>query len=431
MNTLFPAKDVFPPSPEAAQARLDAVDPQAYARSRNHIDGAVTRLSPYLTQGIITLPEAYQAINARTPLEPQGKLVFEFGWREYHHHVWAHLGERIQQSLHAGLHDDASYATQVPEDVRHAATGIPAIDTAVRTLYATGYLHNHARMWLASYLVHIRKVHWHAGASWMIAHLLDGDLASNHLSWQWVAGTGSTKPYLFNADNVARYAPEPWHSPGTTIDTTYEVLDEIARNPKSLLPRAPSQRSTVAATDEPAVLTAPPADLGFVAPEPSASSNSDTTPSGNVNGDANAKVSGDFNSLAGKDVWLVHAWSLGQRPPEVPADAVCIAIAVAEFHQHNPWSALRWNFVGQRMADMAPVRWFGSAEAICAALADARCVHVVEDLHLGTFQHHLLALAHRIHPKPQLFEPVARLCPSFSGWWKQTRIAAHHHHITR
>ena len=408
MSALFPAKDVFPPSPEAAQARLDAVDPQAYARSRNHIDGAVTRLSPYLTHGIITLPEAYQRINARTPLEPQGKLVFEFGWREYHHHVWAHLGERIQQSLHTGLHDDASYATQVPEDVRQAATGIPAIDEAVRTLYATGYLHNHARMWLASYLVHIRKVHWHAGASWMIAHLLDGDLASNHLSWQWVAGTGSTKPYLFNADNVARYAPEPWHSPGTTIDTTYEVLDEVARSPKSLLPRAPSQRSTAAATDEPAVLTAPPAAFGFVAPEISTSSNT--------------------NAVAGKDVWLVHAWSLGQRPPEVPKDAICIAIAVAEFHQHNPWSALRWNFVGQRMADMASARWFGSAQAICAALAGARCVHVVEDLHLGTFQHHLLALAHRSHPQPLLFEPVERLCPSFTGWWKQTRIAPHHHY---
>lgn len=419
MSALLAPTQVFPPTPEAAHARLNAVDPQAYARSRNRIDGAVTRLSPYLTHGVITLPEAYQAINARTPLEPQGKLVFEFGWREYHHHVWAHLGERIQQSLHAGLHDDASYATQVPEDLRHAATGIPAIDTAVRTLYATGYLHNHARMWLASYLVHIRKVHWHAGARWMIAHLLDGDLASNHLSWQWVAGTGSTKPYLFNADNVARYAPELWHSPGTSIDTTYEELDEIARSPKSLLSRAPSQCSAVAATDEPAVLTAPPAALGFVAPEPSTSAKADTNSSGNA------------NSLAGKDVWLVHAWSLGQRPPEVPAHAVCIAVAVAEFHQHNPWSALRWNFIGQRMAEMAVVRWFGSAEAICAALAGARCVHVVEDLHLGTFQHHLLALAHRSHPQPLLFEPVERLCPSFSGWWKLTRIAPHHHDGTR
>ena len=388
---------LFLPTLGAAQARLDAVDSAAYARSRNHIDGAVTRLSPYLTHGLVSLPEAYHVINARTPLEPQGKLMFEFGWREYHHHVWAHLGDGIHRDLHPCLLNVSTYAAELPEDVRQAATGIPVIDEAVRTLYATGYLHNHARMWLASYLVHIRKVHWHAGASWMIAHLLDGDLASNHLSWQWVAGTGSTKPYLFNADNVARYAPAHWHSPGTVIDTSYEALDAVARSPKRLLSRAPSRPNPVAATDEPAVLTAPPASLGFTSP----------------NADA----------VAGKDVWLVHAWSLGQRPADVPQNAVSIAIAVAEFHQHNPWSALRWHFVGHRMAQMASERWFADIGAICTALAGARSVHVVDDLHLGNFPAQLSALPHHIHPKPLLFEPVARLCASFSAWWKQTRIA--------
>ena len=97
---------------------------------------------------------------------------------------------------------------------------MPVIDEAVRTLFATGTLHNHARMWLASSVVHVRKVHWRVGADWLYGHLLDGDLASNHLSWQWVAGTGSRKPYLFNAGNVARYAPAAWHSPGSVIDTT-------------------------------------------------------------------------------------------------------------------------------------------------------------------------------------------------------------------
>ena len=77
---------------------------------------------------------------------------------------------------------------------------------AVRQLYATGTPHNHARMWLASYVVHLRKVHWRSAANWLYANFLDGDLASNHLSWQWVAGTRSSKPYLFNTDNVAHYA---------------------------------------------------------------------------------------------------------------------------------------------------------------------------------------------------------------------------------
>ncbi len=116
------------------------------------------------------------------------------------------------------------------------------LDNFAPTL-ATGMLHNHARMWLASYVVHVRKVHWRAGADWLYGHLLDDDLASNHLSWQWVAGTGSTKPYFFNADNVARYAPTAWHSAGSVIDTSYEALDRIAREPA---PAAPARaRSAV------------------------------------------------------------------------------------------------------------------------------------------------------------------------------------------
>lgn len=162
-------------------------------------------------------------------LDGQHKLVFELGWRAYFQHVWSHRGDAILQSLHEGPLPEAAYAHGVPQDVREARTGVPVIDQAVRTLYTTGTLHNHARMWLASYLVHLRKIHWRSGAEWLIGHLLDGDVASNHLSWQWVAGTGSQKPYLFNADNVARFAPPAWHSPGTVVDVPYDLLDRIAR----------------------------------------------------------------------------------------------------------------------------------------------------------------------------------------------------------
>jgi deoxyribodipyrimidine photo-lyase len=86
---------------------------------------------------------------------------------------------------------------------------------------------------LASYCVHLRKVHWRAGADWLYAHLLDGDLPSNHLSWQWVASTFSSKPYLFNAANVAKFAPQSawkaWASSKTAVDLSYEELDVIAR----------------------------------------------------------------------------------------------------------------------------------------------------------------------------------------------------------
>ena len=204
---------------------------------------------------------------------------------------------------------------------------MPVVDEAVRTLYATGMLHNHARMWLASYVVHVRKVHWRCGADWLYGHLLDGDLASNHLSWQWVAGTGSRKPYLFNADNVARYAPASWHSPGSVIDTSYEALDRMARQPALQRQGDHRRRRPVAhRVTEPRLGTEPPDELGLTLP--------------------------DAAAVTGRDVWLVHPWSLGELPAALPADTLVIGVFVADFHRAWPWSERRWHFVGSRMAEL-------------------------------------------------------------------------------
>ena len=200
MNSL----EYFMPSRQAALARIGAVHPGDYARSRNALQGAVTGLSPYITHGFISLPEVLAGVTAEHALDAQHKFVYELGWREYFRHVWQFRGADIFDSLHEGLLPQACYAGLLPSDIREGATGVPVIDMAVRTLYETGYLHNHARMWLASYVVHIRKVHWRVAADWLYAHLLDGDLASNHLSWQWVAGTGSSKPYLLKLINFGR-----------------------------------------------------------------------------------------------------------------------------------------------------------------------------------------------------------------------------------
>ena len=184
----------FAPTLAAAMARIAAVRPAAYARTRNALDGAVTGLSPYITHGVVSMADVLAGVVARHRLDVQHKLVFELGWRAYFRHVWQHRGDGILRSLREGPLPGDAYATALPQDIRQACTGVPVVDAAVRTLYATGMLHNHARMWLASYLVHVRKVHWRTGADWLYGHLLDGDLASNHLSWQWVAGTASSKP---------------------------------------------------------------------------------------------------------------------------------------------------------------------------------------------------------------------------------------------
>ena len=215
-------------TPAAARARLQAVDPAAYAASRNHLEGAVTGLGPWITHGVLGLADTLRTLRQAHALPPRHRLVAELGWRAFFRHVWAHEPEALARSRHPGPRPDDAYAQALPEDLLQARTGLAVIDRAVQQLHRHGTLHNHARLWLASYTVHLRGVHWRTGAEWMYAHLLDGDLASNHLSWQWVAGTGSHQPYLFNAENVRRHAPPAWWVDGSALDTTYEALAEVA-----------------------------------------------------------------------------------------------------------------------------------------------------------------------------------------------------------
>ncbi len=368
--------DAFTPTPQAALQALAAVRASEYARTRNHIGGAVTRLSPYLTHGFLHLPDVRTALNLRR----EHKLVFELGWREFFHHAWRHDGDAIFESLHEGPLPEAAYTRELPADIRQGRTGVPAIDQAVRTLYTDGYVHNHARMWLASYVVHLRKVHWRAGADWLYAHLLDGDLASNHLSWQWVAGTGSHKPYLFNAGNVQRYAHASWHSAGTIIDTGYDALDRIAHSARALAAEPGAHEVVI----EPPLFAAPPADLGFTAP--------------------------DAAAVEGKDVWLVHPWSLA----DAPEGATPVAVLDAAFHRTWPWSERRWRFVGARMAALASQQWIGERDALHGALAAARSLHGIHNLHLGTAFD-----AFDLAPMLRAFADPPTRCRSFSAFWNK------------
>ncbi len=403
MNDLF-ASDLFPtepfePTAAAARARLAAVRPSEYARTRNHLDGAVTRLSPYLTHGFITLPETLAAVLARGPLEVQHKFVYELGWRAFFHHVWQHRGAAIFDSLHAGPLPDDAYTRRLPADIREARTGVPVIDAAVRALYATGYLHNHARMWLASYVVHLRRVHWRAGADWLYGHLLDGDLASNHLSWQWVAGTGSSKPYLFNAENVARYAPRALHSGGTLLDTGYEALDHIARGGPLPGAEPAAAGGRITATAEPA-LTSQGEDgeaAAALPPAPSAA------------------------LFTGRDVWLVHPWSLREAPADVPVDTLRVGLWLDDFHRQWPWSALRWRFTSARLLALtgAQAQYRADTSTWGAALASARSVRAWREPHLAAAMGGILDGIRWQTPAPLFAEP-GTCCASFSQFWNRS-----------
>jgi deoxyribodipyrimidine photo-lyase len=385
------------PSRVAAMQRVGCVRPADYARTRNDLGGAATGLSPYLTHGLVTLQEVLSDVLSRDRLTIDHKLVYEFGWREFYRHVWAHRGAGIFQSIHPGPLPDETYSPQLPLDIRQARTGIPVIDESVRTLYATGTLHNHARMWLASYVVHVRQVHWRAGADWLVSHLLDGDLASNHLSWQWVAGTGSHKPYLFNAENVARFAPLRWHSFGTVIDRSYEELEQMARTARPQPPKGPVEAGRLDSVVEPPLLHSPPADLA---------------PAHATIATVATIASTDNFLVRGRTVWLVHPWALRPPPADLPDGYVTIGVYPSEYHRDWPWSEARWRWVDAAMAELTPHRWFLDSESLGAALADASRVRTVADPHLPEWQADL-------EPAPALFPLVERPCASFSQWWSR------------
>lgn len=368
----------FPPLRAAALARMAAIDVRAYGRTRNHLDGAVTRLSPYLTHGVVTVPEVIDSVLARGG-GLQDKIVFELGWREYWQHCWRHLGEGIFRSTRAEPAREECYATTVPADVLQARCGVPAIDAAVRALYDTGYVHNHARMWLASYLVHVRKVQWQAGAAWLHGHLLDGDLASNSLSWQWVAGTFSSKPYLFNNDNVARFAPA-LARPGTTIDRSYESLERLAQ---SEIPCGPESDAPQRGVNPPLLVTAPP-----------------------------LTESDPLLRLAHKRVALVHPWMLGQRPE---CD-IAIGVLHKPYHHRFGWSRRRWDFVLPLMRSLTDALWVGDVAQLAPLLAGAREVATVDTLAPG-YREGLARLAARVAPAPRYFPDPPRLMRSFSQFW--------------
>lgn len=215
-----------------ANAVLSSIDPVRYERSRNYLTGAVTRLSPYIRHGVVSLRRVYEAAVQKAGSAPAiAKFISELAWRDYYQRLYKALGDAIwedREPIKTG-HPAGAYSPTLPEDINRGETGLACIDAFSRELRETGYLHNHARMWLAAYVVHWRRVAWQAGARWFLTHLLDGDPASNNLSWQWVASTFSNKPYFFSRENLDRYTEGAYcrHCPKRgrcDFEGTYETI---------------------------------------------------------------------------------------------------------------------------------------------------------------------------------------------------------------
>ncbi|MGB3465428.1 MAG: FAD-binding domain-containing protein [Cyclobacteriaceae bacterium] len=214
----------FPTKYEKVLKRMEAVDPVKYAKTRNFGDGAVSMLSPYISRGVISTRMVHQhLLESGFEADQMQKFVQELAWRDYWQQVWVAKGNDIDFDLRR-TQPDFSH-DELPVAMAEGNTGIEVVDEALQTLFEVGYMHNHMRMYVAAITCNVAKSHWKVPAQWLYYHLLDGDWASNGLSWQWVAGANANKKYIANQENINKYFDSS--QSGTFLDVSYEALPDI------------------------------------------------------------------------------------------------------------------------------------------------------------------------------------------------------------
>lgn len=245
------------PTREAGLTRLAQFLPAAgarYAKLRNHDQGPtdnesnVSQLSPWLHSGLLS----EQEVIARTLLEHSPKaaenFVSEVFWRVYFKGyleqrpgIWrAYCEER--DTAFARMEGNSGLRTAYTQAIE-GHTGIEAFDIWADELVSTGYLHNHARMWFASIWIFTLKLDWQLGADFFLRHLIDGDAASNTLSWRWIGGLHTKgKTYRARADNIATYTEKrsggPLSADGLAeAAPALEEAQEHSREPLDLPPQ--------------------------------------------------------------------------------------------------------------------------------------------------------------------------------------------------
>lgn len=227
----------FPTDYQQILNRIEIVHPIKYAKSRNFINGQITYLSPYISRGVISVKQVKDIVlNKGFSKYESEKFIQELAWREYFQRVWQAKKEHIWTDLKNSQEDIRHHS--IPNAVVDAQTSIEAIDQQIKNLYSSGYMHNHIRMYLASIVCNMAKSHWLLPSKWMYYHLLDGDIASNNCSWQWVAGAFSSKKYYCNQENINKYCFTKQID--TFLDKTYEdiIQMEVAAELKANEPLA-------------------------------------------------------------------------------------------------------------------------------------------------------------------------------------------------
>ncbi len=192
---------------------------RGYKQDRNRPDlENVSRLSPHLHFGEISVHQIYHAVNFIAETDPGQRsdadcFLSELGWREFSHHLLYHFPTLPEKPLQAQfnnfpwIEDQDAYTSWT-----RGMTGVPIVDAGMRELWETGYMHNRVRMIVGSFLVKNLLTHWRKGEDWFWDTLFDADLANNAASWQWIAGCGAdAAPYfrIFNPElQASKFDPD-------------------------------------------------------------------------------------------------------------------------------------------------------------------------------------------------------------------------------
>jgi len=234
---------ILPPGEAAGRARLADFAERVphYAKGRDFpAQDATSRLSVYLKFGCVHPRQALDAVKHRKG-EGAERFRAELAWRDFYASVLAAFPRSARHSFRPEM---AAMAvdTGADADRRFRAwaagrTGYPIVDAGMRQLNGEAWMHNRVRMIVASFLVKDLHIDWRRGANHFLDRLQDGDLASNHHSWQWVAGTGTDPaPYfrIFNptsqgqrfdpdGDYVRRWVPELRQVVGGTVHEPWKL----------------------------------------------------------------------------------------------------------------------------------------------------------------------------------------------------------------
>jgi deoxyribodipyrimidine photo-lyase len=241
--------EVDPGLPEGGEAagrrRLDdflATRAAAYREARNLLgaDGT-SRLSADLHYGCVSAREAYRRADRRKP--GHDTFAKELVWRDFYLHVMAAWPEVAQTEFNPAMRSLPWRGESAEVDAwRDGRTGFPIVDAAMRQLRTESWMHNRARMVVASFLCKDLLVDWRIGEAHFLRHLVDGDIASNNGGWQWAAGTGTDPQPFFRIFNpvlqgekfdpegtyVRRYVPELRPVPDRWLHKPWEMPAEVA-----------------------------------------------------------------------------------------------------------------------------------------------------------------------------------------------------------